>query len=559
LEARGVRGPALMFEASSPNAELVRAFARSVPHPITSSAFYAMYKTMPHDTDFTVFRNAGFEGVNLAFIGGAGFYHTPSDHLAHLDLASLQHQGDQVLAFLRELVASSHTGKEEDAVFFDVLGRHLFIMSVAGMRLLAVILGGVAGGLMLWGFRRRILNGRQLAAGLGAWFAIVGVCLLVGTAFSFGFSQLQVIHGPWPANGGWFLAASLLAAVSILLGVAAWLQSRLNRGAAVCGAWSGSLLLSLVVCLLQPEAAYLWTIPLFLAIPLLVAALALPKNALSAVLLVLAAVANTGLWAPFFALLFDALGLAMTGLTMVLSALLVLPVLPLAAEMRPRVSAGVSGIFAAFAVLSVLLAVFCRAETRESSARVNIAHHWDNSKKASRWLLDAASVPAEVFEVLPFTSNAKTDAFPWFGMPYSAAFEAPAPALKPPAPTLQVLHVSDEGESRRVTLQIRPAQDTALAVSLGVPAGTVTELKVEDEPASLRPAGALETIGILGPGASGARLTLRTRTRDRVSALLVEQVSGLPREASRLRQARDTSSTASQLGDLTIVSQRVEF
>src|SRR5215204_6674282 len=65
LEARGTSGPAMMFQSSSDNATLIPALA-SVQRPITSSGWEVCYQLLPGDTDFTVFRKAGFAGMNFA-------------------------------------------------------------------------------------------------------------------------------------------------------------------------------------------------------------------------------------------------------------------------------------------------------------------------------------------------------------------------------------------------------------------------------------------------------------------------------------------------------------
>src|SRR5918995_7442150 len=122
LEARGTSGPALMFQSSSDNATLIPALA-SVQRPITSSGWEACYQLLPGDTDFTVFRNAGFAGMNFAFFEGSARYHTPEDSPTNLDHASLQHMGSTVLATAR------HFGEQdlgaprgESLTYFTVLG-----------------------------------------------------------------------------------------------------------------------------------------------------------------------------------------------------------------------------------------------------------------------------------------------------------------------------------------------------------------------------------------------------------------------------------------------------
>jgi hypothetical protein len=61
LEARGTSGPALMFESSSDNAGIIPALANA-QRPIAGSGWEACYQLLPNDTDFTVFREAGFSG-----------------------------------------------------------------------------------------------------------------------------------------------------------------------------------------------------------------------------------------------------------------------------------------------------------------------------------------------------------------------------------------------------------------------------------------------------------------------------------------------------------------
>ena len=54
---------------------------------MSNSLYYFIYKLLPNDTDFTVFKAAGYEGLNFALIGDVERYHTPQDDFAHLDLA----------------------------------------------------------------------------------------------------------------------------------------------------------------------------------------------------------------------------------------------------------------------------------------------------------------------------------------------------------------------------------------------------------------------------------------------------------------------------------------
>src|SRR5690606_14804813 len=99
---RGASGPSMMFETAGPSAGLADLLG-ALDRPVTSSLFSTVYRRLPNDTDFSIFREAGRRGLNFAFIGDHARYHTPEDDLDHLDLRSLQHHGDAVWALAREL------------------------------------------------------------------------------------------------------------------------------------------------------------------------------------------------------------------------------------------------------------------------------------------------------------------------------------------------------------------------------------------------------------------------------------------------------------------------
>ncbi|HMD58346.1 MAG TPA: M28 family peptidase, partial [Steroidobacteraceae bacterium] len=58
LDARGNSGQSFMFETGSANAWLLDLYRRAVSHPATNSVQYLVYKLLPNDTDFTVFKAA---------------------------------------------------------------------------------------------------------------------------------------------------------------------------------------------------------------------------------------------------------------------------------------------------------------------------------------------------------------------------------------------------------------------------------------------------------------------------------------------------------------------
>ncbi|MCW8872023.1 MAG: M20/M25/M40 family metallo-hydrolase, partial [Xanthomonadales bacterium] len=59
LEARGVAGPSVMFETGEGNRRVIRMLAKHIDRPVANSLTYEMYKRMPNDTDYTVYKRKG--------------------------------------------------------------------------------------------------------------------------------------------------------------------------------------------------------------------------------------------------------------------------------------------------------------------------------------------------------------------------------------------------------------------------------------------------------------------------------------------------------------------
>ncbi len=206
FEARGNRGPSLLFETSQNNQPLIQAVAHVAPYPIASSLFYELYKILPNDTDFTVFRPAGIPGLNFAFGEGLEAYHSPLDTPDHLSLASLQHHGSYGLALARhfgQLDLAALRNSQGDDVFFDWFGSRLVAYSqrwVLPGQILITLLFAIA---LLSAFRRPEFSKKRFLLGLLACLVIlillVAAMAAVWWLISFVLADRRVI-GDCPAN-----------------------------------------------------------------------------------------------------------------------------------------------------------------------------------------------------------------------------------------------------------------------------------------------------------------------------------------------------------------------
>jgi hypothetical protein len=163
FEARGVTGPATMFETSRPNGAAISAFAAAVNRPVASSLSTDVYHLLPNDTDVTVYNERGWLALNFAMAGNETRYHSPGDDLAALDERSLQHMGDQALAVSSELAIGAPRASGT-RIFMDVFGRFLVQMPLTlGLVLFAFLILAFAELV-----RRRQAYGLALAAPVAA-------------------------------------------------------------------------------------------------------------------------------------------------------------------------------------------------------------------------------------------------------------------------------------------------------------------------------------------------------------------------------------------------------
>lgn len=179
LEARGNCGPVVTFEVSPQNGWIIPHFARAVSRPYAASIMYEVYKTMPNDTDFTVFKNAGLPGLNSALLDGFVTYHSMTDSPKSLHRGSLQHHGDLTLQIARHFGNLDLSNiKKPDVIFFNPIGS-LFISYSNSWQLPSVVFLFILYGIYLFlGLRKKRLTLKGIAGGLLLFLLALGLAAL---------------------------------------------------------------------------------------------------------------------------------------------------------------------------------------------------------------------------------------------------------------------------------------------------------------------------------------------------------------------------------------------
>ena len=236
VEARGSSGPSLMFETGSANDWVVRLYTKSVRRPATNSFAYYVYKLLRNDTDFTVFKAAGYQGVNFAFIRDVVHYHTPLDNFQNASPASLQHDGDNALPTLIALANADLANiPQGEAAYFDVF-EHAVIRWPASWTLIlsivATILLLIEIGLLF--FRKRLAL-VPLLWGFFGWPAILALTaanawIVNRMLLRAGAIPVSWVAHPVPVQAAfWFLALAVVSTVAFIF----------SRRAGFAGLWAG--------------------------------------------------------------------------------------------------------------------------------------------------------------------------------------------------------------------------------------------------------------------------------------------------------------------------------
>lgn len=263
LEARGVSGPSGLFETGNGNRRVLRMFATAVERPAGSSLVYEIYKQMPNDTDYTVYKRKGVMGVNFAFAQGVPVYHSAIDDPDHLDLGSLQHHGDNAWGMMKAFGERNldSIASREDGGYIDVFGSWLIHYPASITHGLALILGVwvmLAIGLAF----RKVFRFRQLRWGLLAVPFLLLAIALGGYLLSWPLGRWPDLHplehpAPWAGRLALLLMVCLAGYTTLKL-----FTGRVSACVWMVIAWALVFVLGMKLTSSMPTAAHIALLPL---------------------------------------------------------------------------------------------------------------------------------------------------------------------------------------------------------------------------------------------------------------------------------------------------------
>ncbi|CAL0320542.1 unnamed protein product [Lupinus luteus] len=220
LEAMGIGGKSSIFQAG-PHPWAIEKFALVAKYPSGQIISQDLFSSgaIKSATDFQVYKEvAGLSGLDFAYVDNTAVYHTKNDKLELLKEGSLQHLGENMLAFLLHIAAASDfpegNAKETDedksnnnAIYFDILGTYMVVyrQQFANMLHTSVILQSI----LIW-TTSLFMGGIPAIASLA--LSCLGILLMWVFALGFSFlvayllplissSPVPYVSSPWLVVG----------------------------------------------------------------------------------------------------------------------------------------------------------------------------------------------------------------------------------------------------------------------------------------------------------------------------------------------------------------------
>ncbi|MGQ0660779.1 M20/M25/M40 family metallo-hydrolase [Sphingosinicella sp.] len=538
LEARGVNGPAFMFETSRPNAAAIALYHASSPRPVANSLTTGLYALIPNSTDVTVFNAAPWTILNFAIIGNETRYHSAGDDLAALDRHSLQHMGEQTLAAARLVASGGAPAAEGEWLYADLLGRVMVTMPMlVGLGLLALLVAFMA--VIVW---RRRAFGRPLLA------MIVGV---VGSAAFAWIGQACVgllrdgdYWRAWPLVASTAAYASAIAAILLAFRLIARDADPIRMRPAF---WLLFTLLGAALSVLAPGGAIFFIGPPLLAALGMAASRWSPAaERIGAILALLLLYLTFGVSLGMFE---ELMNNGPHWMFAPLGALILIPALIELAPLIARIRTAFIWAGAADLVLIGWAAVALKpAYSADRQQLYGIEYVWDADARSGRWAVnnDGAAVPYEA-------------AWERAELPYSTRrrWVTTAASLPIRAPTLTVIGRGRTGDGRH--LRLRLATNGAEVVTLIAPA--VARLSFLAGPGGRMGAGPEErvTFRCIGRSCDGATFDVLIERAEPATITIVGTRVGLPNEAAPLVAARPATARPQYATDSTIAFARLRL
>jgi Peptidase family M28 len=569
VDNRGTSGPSLMYETGDANQWATRLYTQHASRPATNSIFYFAYKHLPWETDFTIFRAAGYQGLNFAAIGDAAQHHTPRDDFENANTSTIQHHGDNALSSVRAFAETEITEPPENtAAYFDIFERWTLAWPV---RMSLKIALGSAFLLLLeiaWLIYKKNLTWPRWFWGCVSWLVTLVATGAVAWIFQVALRKLGAESVDWVAHSLPLQLVFWSVAITIACFCAARFAPRADAIGLWAGVWTCWAVLGIFMASRAPAVSYIFqvaTVTAGLAALAFVFRRAGSTSGLDfASILPLVAVAVAGFGATL--LLYPGFGNPILPVISIVVAALLTPLAPICAGLRqsrglPRIAS--YGLAVALILGTAFLAVVVPAFSAKSPEHVNLEYVQDSDSGKSQWVVYPASgrLPEPIRLATNFTRQ-NGGPFPWIP---GTLFLANAPHLDLPPPTFTILESSELPGKRQYRALLRSERGASRASVLFPGDSGVESVQMEGQILQLQSprmrqesngwyAYLCETMPV-----KGIELSFTLPAGKPVQVYAVDTSFTLPLEGMFLLKSRPLTAAPYQDGDRTAVVRHVEL
>lgn len=558
VEARGTRGPSLLFQTSPGDGRLIDLYAHNVPVVATSSLYAEIYKFLPNDTDLTLFIRDGFPSFNFAFADNVRYYHSPRDVRANLGRATLKMHGDNLLGVVGGLEQTDFVAlKGGNDVYMSVLGMWLPRIP-ASWALPLSILAFLAIGFAAWLVRREPFAWRSaLAAGAMPLALLAGS---VALGFVAGFIAGAISGWPDPSYA---FPYNMRLALGFGVFAMTLLVSRIvTLRTAAASAWLWMSGLAVIAAATLPGLSPYFLFPSLAAAVLMLATARVRDGwdgAFGQAALFVAALAALLSWFPLVVSGETLMGLKLHPLFTIPAAFALMTFVPLVAA-RPMNRMA----WAASAAICALVWLCCAISqgfedpySKASPQRVNLIY-FQHGAGPARWIAETSwkaktteRIPASLQKAGPFTLDANAYA----GLQPGDGYVAPAGTRRYPLPIATAAIDQRTNGTRAVTVQLHGSPD-ADAMLLRIPKedGLVSlDLRGQHLTPPKDWSGDT-TLACVSRDCRDLTLSLVLRGEAPFKLAFAERHYGLPTFGASLAAARPDTAMPSQSGDGAILA-----
>ncbi len=560
FEARGNSGPSIMFETSTDNAWLIDGLDDAALAPVSNSLAYEVYRLLPNDTDLTVFKKAGWPGLNFAYIDGLTHYHTRLDSVENADERSLQHHGSYALALARHFgnLDLSRRG-QGNAVYFNLLGTNLLHYSYAWNLPLVALTVLLTITVLVVGIRKRELTLRGIGFGT---LTFVAATVLTGVAVTAMWWLINLLAGRTTLfqnsafQSKYYVLSFLALAAAVVVALVHWSRKRTGDANLFAGVLVWLAILLIPAVLFVPGTSYLFVWPLLGgAAALFVAFVTAPESVQRMGVFALGALPGLLLLAPTIYFLYVALALSMPALLAVAAVLplgLLTPALALpAVSKRWLLPAGLA--LASFVLL--VLAAVNGGFNNNQPQRSDLLYALNADTGKAVWATADAGLNGWTRQFL--ANGNRGDINEFLPTRNRTFLQSDAPSIQSQGPALTVVKDETAGDIRRVELKITsPRQAPSLAVFCDSEVlRAVINGKEITNPSAPRNGWAMQYGGV---PAEGFDLALEVKSSQPIRIAIADRTDGLPESLSGSFKPRpaELMPSSNPFSDASFVTRR---